>query len=473
MKPRTKRIILLIAIAQLVMALGIFALPRAVQALPGRYLVRLQSHPLTSSVVGLVTTPLPQALPAVDSGGRRAAVADAPAIPGLEDEISAVGAGALAPIAAPSATPAPPQPTATASDPAATEVPPTPTRTPTPKPTPTPIPERVMLEGLISIEQGFNNCGPANMTIALNYWGDSTTQQEAASYLKPNEEDRNVSPWQINEYVNRFSSLKSTAHASGNLEMLKRLVAAGFPVVIEKGFESERGGGAEGWYGHYLTVYGFDDAEQEIYSRDTYDGPFDGRPRVHSYEEFMNWWQHFYYTFYVIYPPQREAEVMAIIPDVLKNEFTMWEYTAEIARQELEEDPENVFTRFNLGVALTRMGQVATSGNAGYYEEAAEAFDEARRIGLPPRTLYYEHRPLMAYFKVGRFDDVLTLTETMIEDTPGGKWVEEIHWYRGHALAAVGDLYGAREAYQQALEVNPNFTPAKTSLDWVDSEIEG
>jgi len=471
MSRQTKRIILLIAIAQLLLTLGVFALPRAVQALPGRYLVRLQSHPLTSGVVQLVTTPLPDALPSVDGGSRRAAVAEAPAIPGLEDEASSAGPATAGPgEATPTATPAAPQPTATPAEPAATQVPPTPTTTPTATPTPTPIPERVMLDGLISIVQGFNNCGPANMTIALNYWGDTTTQQEAASYLKPNEEDRNVSPWQINEYVNEFTSLKSTAHASGNVQILKRLVAAGFPVVIEKGYEPQRG--TEGWYGHYLTVFGYDDAQQEFYSRDTYLGPFDGRPRVDTYEEFTKWWQHFYYTFYVIYPPEREAEVMAIIPDVLKDEFTMWEHTAEIARDELEEDPENVFTWFNLGVALTRMGQVATSGNADYYEEAAEAFDRARSIGLPPRTLYYEHRPLMAYFKIGRFDDVLDLTEAML-DTSGGKWVEEIYWYRGHALAAVGDLRGARQAYEQALEVNPNFTPAQTSLDWVNSELQG
>lgn len=477
MSRQTKRIILLVAVAQLLFTLGIFALPRAVQALPGRYLVRLQNHPLTGGVVSLVTTPLPEALPAVDGGGSRAAAAEAPAIPGLDDDIAAAGPGqptAASAAAAPAATPTIPRPTATAAAPAgeptATEPPPTPAATSTPMPTPTAIPERVVLDGLISIVQGFNNCGPANMTIALNYWGNATTQQEAASYLKPNEEDRNVSPWQINQYVNDFTGLKSTAHASGNIEILKQLIAAGFPVVIEKGYEPQRG--AEGWYGHYLTVYGYDEAQQELYSRDTYLGPFDGRPRVDTYEQFARWWQHFYYTFYVIYPPERETEVLSIIPDVLKDEFTMWEYTAEIARQELEEDPDNVFTWFNLGVALTRMGQVATTGNAGYYEEATEAFDRARSIGLPPRTLYYEHRPLMAYFKIGRFDDVLELTDAMLHTT-GGKWVEEIYWYRGHALAAVGDLFGAREAYQQALEVNPNFTPAQTSLDWVDSEISG
>jgi tetratricopeptide (TPR) repeat protein len=337
-----------------------------------------------------------------------------------------------------------------------------------------------VLEGLRWVAQGFNNCGPANLSISLNYWGDDTTQEVAAAYLKPNREDRNVSPWQISDYVNEFTNLRATAHARGNLDMLKQLIAAGFPVVIEKGYIPGRG--TEGWYGHYLTVYGFNDERQELYSRDTFLGPFDGRPRADSYEEFMEWWRHFYYTFYVVFPPEREQEVMAIIPQQLQSDWTMWQYAAEQARLELEQRPDDVFSLFNLGVALTRLGEYASEEtvedyspavNAAYYEEAAALFDRARNTNqLPPRTLYYEHRPLMAYYKVGRHNDVLELTAALL-DTIGGRWVEEIHWYRGHALAATGDLLGAQEAYQQALVVNPNFYYAEWSLNDVNSRIGG
>jgi tetratricopeptide (TPR) repeat protein len=148
----------------------------------------------------------------------------------------------------------------------------------------------------------------------------------------------------------------------------------------------------------------------------------------------------------------------------------MWEHTAELARAEIAEDPDDVFTHFNLGVSLTWLGQ--ETGDQTYYQEATEAFDEARSIGLPPRTLFYEHRPLMAYWKAGRLDDVLELTDSLL-DTSGGRWVEEIHWYRGHVLAAQGNLTAARSSYLEALEVNPNFYPAQQSLDWVDSLLSG
>lgn len=51
--------------------------------------------------------------------------------------------------------------------------------------------------------------------------------------------------------------------------------------------------------------------------------------------------------------------------------------------------------------------------------------------------------------------------------------MEEIYWYQGHALAAEGDYLGARQAYQNALEVNPNFYLAQQSLDWLNATFFG
>lgn len=458
MNKKTQNIILLIVAAQLILTLAVFALPRAVRALPGALYVRLQNNPLTSGVMHLVITPIPTALPlpetAVGGTPRTTNIADLPQIPGLMETVI--------PTATPSHTPTT---LPTVAD--ATPVPPTATPTPTPSPTPAPLPPTAVIEGLTTVRQGFNNCGPANLTIVLNYYGDATTQEDAAAYLKPNREDRNVSPWQISDYVNEFTALRSTVHSGGNLDMLRQFIAAGFPVVIEKGYEPNN---AEGWYGHYLTVYGYDDTKSEIYTRDTNLGPFDGTPRIDDYADFLYWWQQFNYTFYVIYRPEQEAQVMAIVPDVLEDAQTMWQYVGDLAREEIAADPNNAFAYFNLGVSLTRLGEF--TGDAAYYQSGAQAFDQARQIGLPPRTLYYEHRPLMAYWKIGRIDEVLSLVDTLLE-TPGGPYVEEIYWFQGHALAAEGELVAARDAYENALKVNPNFYPAQQSLDWVNSILNG
>lgn len=461
MSTKARNLIATVALLGLLLTIGLAMVPQVVRALPGETYIRLQHHPLTSPVMALLTTPMATALPQAGGAPAFAAVADVPDIPGLlETAVPAPATPTPQPTATPQAAPAAGE----------TAVPtPAPTLPPTPTPVPTlpPPPARVVLDGLTTVKQGFNNCGPANLTIVLNYFNDPTTQEIAAAYLKPNREDRNVSPWQISDYVNEFTALRSTVHSGGDLEMIKQFVAQGFPVVIEKGYEPNN---AEGWYGHYLTVYGYDDEKQEVYARDTNLGPFDGTPRVDPYDDFVYWWQQFNYTFYVVYRPSQEALVQSIIPEPLRERTDMWQYTADLARQEQRDNPTDVFAWFNLGVSLTRLGEL--TGESTYYEQAAEAFDQARAIGLPPRTLYYEHRPLMAYFKLGRIDDVMALTDALLQ-TVGGPYVEEIHWYRGHALAAQGQLSAARAAYEKALEVNPNFYPAQQSRDWVVSLLNG
>ncbi|MBE0688969.1 MAG: hypothetical protein IH587_02460, partial [Anaerolineae bacterium] len=42
--------------------------------------------------------------------------------------------------------------------------------------------------------QGWNNCGPANAAMVLSYYGWQGDQDDAAAYLKPDREDKNVSP---------------------------------------------------------------------------------------------------------------------------------------------------------------------------------------------------------------------------------------------------------------------------------------
>src|SRR5687767_6061143 len=50
--------------------------------------------------------------------------------------------------------------------------------------------------------QKWNNCGPATLTNALSYYDYADNQDRAANWLKPNTEDKNVSPWQMAEFVN-------------------------------------------------------------------------------------------------------------------------------------------------------------------------------------------------------------------------------------------------------------------------------
>jgi hypothetical protein len=63
----------------------------------------------------------------------------------------------------------------------------------TPEPTatatllPTPIPVKVVLGGIVHEYQQFNNCGPANLAMALSYWGWQGDQRDTRAFA-PNRE---------------------------------------------------------------------------------------------------------------------------------------------------------------------------------------------------------------------------------------------------------------------------------------------
>ena len=453
MSKRTKRIILVVALVQVILILTLLVLPQAVRAIPGRYRVALaERYPLASQI-------------AEDVIAQVAPVADALPAPEVIGERTVITIPTLVPTSAPALSPTPTSASLEIDAPASlttliTESTATPTPLPTVTPTPQPLPDDKLLTGIKRVQQSFNNCGPANLTQVLNWHGDETTQVEAASYLKPNPEDRNVSPWQLSDYVNEFTELRSTVHSGGDLEMIKQFIAAGLPVVIEKGYEPNTSS-SEGWFGHYLTVFGYDEEQQVFHSMDSYLKVDEVLGRADSYEEIERFWQHFNYTFYVVYEPDLEPLVQGILGADLLQPVKMWENAAKKSQAELEQDPDNAFAWFNLGTSLTRLGEL--TGSPGYYENGAAAFDQARAIGLPSRMLWYEFRPYLAYMKVGRYDDMIALADA-VEETQGGRNVEETYLYKGHALLFQGDVAGAAAAYERALQLNENFYPADIAL---------
>ncbi|MCP4426687.1 MAG: hypothetical protein GY803_19515, partial [Chloroflexi bacterium] len=329
MKKRTKNLILLIAIGQIILIIGFLALPTVAQAIPGRYRVALQERSpflgnITEGIIKQVA-PVATALPAPNQA------ASAP-------EIDISEAIELAPTAVPPTHTSTPTviPTKTEAETETDVTPPTPTPIP-PTATAVPLPIRARLSGISPVKQSFNNCGPANLTQVLNYLGYDITQEEVASYLKPSSEDRNVSAWQIADYVNEqtYGQFRAIARSAGTFEMVKRFVAAGYPVVIEKGYDLP----TSGWWGHYLTVFGYDDALGEMYSQDSFLGPFDGSGRTDKYDDVDKYWQQFNCTFYVVYRPEQEPEVISLLGDVMADDFTMWSRVAELAEQEKLEDP--------------------------------------------------------------------------------------------------------------------------------------
>jgi len=75
--------------------------------------------------------------------------------------------------------------------------------------------------------------------------------------------------------------------------------------------------------------------------------------------------------------------------------------------------------------------------------------------------LWYQFEPFSAYYQVGRFQEVVALADATLRNVDS---IEEIFYWKGMGLAALGDRDGAIEAWRAALRLNSNYTPAITAL---------
>lgn len=438
MRGKSAWVVIIAAALAVVAALALWwGLPRIVAALPGR-----MRHYVPQTLVEMVTTPLPSALPA-PAGPPPAA---------LELALST---------ATPDHTSFPtvvPTPIAPSTPVAQGSVSPTATALPTA--TVVSLPPYGRIAGLPIIPQKFNNCGPTNLTIVLNNLGMDVDQFDVAAVVRPNYEDRNVSPGELVSYVNNHTSLSAAAFAGGDIDLLRRLVSTGLPVIIEKGLMPDE---ATGWMGHYLTVYGYDDITGHFLVRDTYLGPWRG-DGLASYRDTENFWAQFNGTFIIVYPVEREDDLANVLGPVFADPVAMWNAAAEKARAAIRLAPDDAFAWFNLGTSLT---ELAKQGDSGLFTGAVAAYDQARLLGLPARMLWYQFGPYDAYLAVGRHDDVLELAEATLGNQ-GGRNVEETYLYQGRALSLAGDAAGARAAYERAAALNPLSTvgeAARIALD--------
>ncbi|MDM8521563.1 C39 family peptidase, partial [Anaerolineales bacterium HSG6] len=344
---------------------------------------------------------------------------------------------------APTATPTP-QPTATPRPTSLPSSTPSPTATPTVTPHPT-LPQVQLLE--ISHQyQTWNNCGPATITMNMTQFGYTNSQAEAAEFLKPNRDDKNVSPQELVAYA-RQHGLEAIVRRGGSLDILKALLSNDLPVLVEFWFTHD---GDQ--MGHYRLITGYDDTAQQLIAFDSYNGP---NIRV-DYDTFEAEWRVFNDLYGVIYQPEQADIVAGIIgPDM--DDTTMYERLVEQAEQELAENPDDRIAYFNKGDALTRLGR---------FEEAATAFDEARQRQLHWRRLWYQFTPFEAYYQVGRYQDVIDLSQATLNSAGG---LEEGYYYLGLALHATGQT-GVEENFQAALDYNPNFGLASEALAALEIE---
>ena len=343
----------------------------------------------------------------------------------------------------------------------------TPKPGPTPRPTitPTPLPASVELEGVKYEDQHnrWNYCGPANFSMALTYWGWDGNRDVIGKAIKPSNDDKNVMPYELQDFVtDNVPGMSTVMRYGGDIDMLKRLISAGFPVVAEKGYYERDYTGKMGWMGHYQFITGYDDTKNVIISQDTY---LDGPNFPILYEDFMNGWRSFNYVFVVVYPSDRESEVMDLLGPLATADDAA-RHALAVAQDESQRlsGIDRFFSYFNMGTSHVALRQY---GDATYaYDYAFQLYnglsgDESIR---PYRMMWYQTGPYFAYYYSNRFSDVINLATTTLEDTISEPVLEESLIWRGRAYYMAGDTKAAIKDYRAALKVHPNWLPAVQAL---------
>jgi tetratricopeptide (TPR) repeat protein len=242
--------------------------------------------------------------------------------------------------------------------------------------------------------------------------------------------------------------LTSKFRVGGDIELMKTFLAAGIPVMIEEGeIILNQGPEDDNWAAHYILLTGYDDAIQAF----TYQDSFRGANHTASYAQVDEFWQQFNRVYILLYRPDQEETVKAILGADWDEDVNRQNALAT-AQAETIADPENPYAWFNLG-----MNQV-------YFEDygaAASSFDQARTLGLPKRMLRYQFGPFWAYYHANRADELQVILDYALAVTPNS---EDVLLWQGWALYRNGDTQGAIAQFRLAQAANPKSIYVEQAL---------
>jgi tetratricopeptide (TPR) repeat protein len=372
--------------------------------------------------------------------------------------------------------------------------------------TSTPLPTAVKLTGIVYASQcnRWNYCGPANLSMALKYWGwkgesgnSNDLRDQIAAVIKPGENDPNknfidrgrsdlaIMPYEMVDFVNNHTSSRALYRYGGNVELLQRMIAAGFPVIVEKGYyQRESGSSRISWMGHFSFITGYDETQKQFVWQDSYpnrcadmDNPSlvekEGLNNLISYDDLVSEWRSYNYLFIVIYPPEHEADVMQALGPWADAQWSA-QHALDVAHTEtvIMTGNDQFFAWFNVGTSNVALQEYTDAASA--YDQAFTMYSELPNedpqrpnyILRPYRILWYETGPYWAYFYTGRYQDVINLATSTL-NAPSEPSLEESLYWRAMAEYALGQYDAAYADIRNAVYYNKNMQVALARMqEW-------
>src|SRR3990170_3221839 len=168
--------------------------------------------------------------------------------------------------------------------------------------------ESALVDNQYHTYQTFNNCGPATLSMILNWYGVKASQSELGDKMRPyqipsgDNDDKTIFTYEFTEWAQKYG-LKAVDRRNGDIETLKRFTANGIPVVVKTWLHLNED------IGHFRIVRGFNEEAQVIIQDDSYEGP----NRRISYFDFLSMWQPFNYDYIIVYTSEQKDLVEAIL----------------------------------------------------------------------------------------------------------------------------------------------------------------
>lgn len=321
-----------------------------------------------------------------------------------------------------------------------------PTQSLAPSPTPTLLPLRKVLPNDYHIFQSFNNCGPASLSMALSYFGIHKTQEELGQALRPyqnaigDNDDKSVTFDELAKEAQKYDLL-SYHRPNGDIALLKQFIANDIPVLTRTWLHVDED------IGHYRIVKGYDDTTQTIIQDDSYEN----KNLSFSYNDFNTMWEKFDYEYLVLVPQAKKQLAEKILGKNLDEQYA-WNQAIEQNNTLLQQNPNDMYTRFNLSIAYYHTKN---------YEKSIEEFEQVEQR-LPFRTLWYQIEPILAYYEAGKDTTVLSLTERILNNQ--NRAFSELYIIRGNIYKKQGNVAAAQHEYEQAVFYNSNLEEAKEAL---------
>ncbi|MEX2013108.1 MAG: C39 family peptidase, partial [Candidatus Levyibacteriota bacterium] len=295
--------------------------------------------------------------------------------------------------------------------------------------------------------QTFNNCGPAAFSMALSYYGINVSQQELGQALRPyqnpqgNNDDKSTTLEELAAKSKDYD-LIPFHRPGGTIEIMKQFISYNMP-VITRTFLTE---GED--IGHYRVVRGYDDTTGELIQDDS----LQNKNLKYSYDDFNLLWQKFNYEYLVLIPKEKEEIAKSILGENYDPK-TAWENALRQAQGKLDESPNDIYSRFNLSVALYHSGD---------YQRSVEEFERVRSQ-LTFRTLWYQIEPIQAHFELGNYDRVFQLTDGILNNH--NRAFSELYLIRGEIYKKQGNTELARAEFEKAVFYNVNLKSAQEALN--------